>query len=259
MGLDFLTFLDYSWGTGFFLMNMLYWSSGLFLPLYVVCSGPFWYASCREWAVVSVVIKIVDSMLVDQKLSYVAGSFQLMLALFISLMCLNFGSLLPFSYPMTSHISVTGSLAFPFWGATVFSCVNMNWRGFLAKFMVGESFIASVFFHFLEVVTVVFRSVTLSTRMSANILVSLIFAKFFFSSSLGVVWISSIFAFFVSQIFLCLSLGYYIAEWFISFIQCWLFVTLLTSYVNEAVYTMEDEIDSKCLENSILTKIDVEN
>lgn len=40
-----------------------------------------------------------------------------------------------------------------------------------------------------------------------------------------------------------LGTGYYVAEWFVAFIQCWLFVILLVRYVNDAVLSMKGGLD----------------
>lgn len=184
MGLDLLSFLDYRRGRGISFVNFAYWISALNVSLYLIITGPFWYGSCREWSAISFLFSIVEDIVGGHKLSFRAGGLQLITGLFLTLICLNFGSLLPFNYPLTSHLTVTSRLSLPFWLATVFSYFSINWRSFSRKFIIKGRIVGSILFQILEVVTIGFRSVTLCARMTINIVISLIFAKIFFSMSL---------------------------------------------------------------------------
>lgn len=114
MGIDLLSFMDYRRGTGFFPLNILHWFSGLFLFFFIILSGSYWQASCREWAFLGVVESSIGKAIAGRKIAITGGSLQLVLSLFFTLLCLNFATLLPFSYPLVTHLTVTARLSLVF-------------------------------------------------------------------------------------------------------------------------------------------------
>lgn len=100
-----------------------------------------------------------------------------------------------------------------------------------------------MFYQGVEVVTIGLRGLTLCLRMRMNMLVSLIFAKIFFSYAEGIFivrwgWVGYSFIF-------ILAVLYYGAEWIIILIQCSLFVVLLIRYVDERVIRAVGEVNYK--------------
>jgi F0F1-type ATP synthase membrane subunit a len=134
------------------------------------------------------------------------------------------------------------ALAFPFWGGSVvYALSRINWQRFLTGFVAGGRYFNTFLFLALEMVTISFRVITLSVRLTLNILVSLICAKLLFSLTLGVLWLGrplrmvlrGDFRALWYVVFMSASIGYYVFEWFIGLLQSWLFTFLVVSYYDE--------------------------
>nr|YP_009000600.1 ATP synthase F0 subunit 6 [Lutraria rhynchaena]CDL72587.1 ATP synthase F0 subunit 6 [Lutraria rhynchaena] len=242
--MDLLSFMDYSRGTGFFPLNILHWFSGLFLFFFIILSGSYWQASCREWAFLGVVESSMGKAMAGRKMAMTGGSLQLVLSLFFTLLCLNFATLLPFSYPLVTHLTVTASLSLVFWGATVLSHVNLNWRGFLSQFVMQQGVAASLAFQALEFTTIMIRGLTLCVRMTVNLFISMIFAKIFFSVSLALWWDWGSWSGFIGLVMAYMfTVIYYMMEWVVGFVQSLLFVVLIITYMDESVFSVVEELD----------------
>nr|YP_010943497.1 ATP synthase F0 subunit 6 [Mactra alta]WLS55677.1 ATP synthase F0 subunit 6 [Mactra alta] len=242
MQMDLMTTFDYNWSGSSSFLNLFVWLSGVVLPLFVLCSDRFWYSCDREFALLKMYVSNVETGLIqDRNILRFGGGLQLTVCLLMILMIICFASLMPFTYPLANHILITASLSFPFWLTSVVLYLSISWRLFLNKFVVEGSWGSTLFYQVLEFLTIMLRGLTLCLRMSMNVFVSLIFAKIFFSISEG--------NFMLSTVMFCYSSGvilagfYYLAEWFLMSIQCYLFAVLFVSYVNESVIDSKGEVE----------------
>lgn len=82
--------------------------------------------SCREWAVVILIRKYIKRFTIDKRISIMGGGSQLIIGLFFVLIRLRFARLMPFTYPLSHHLSITARISFPFWLGTVLIYFNLN-------------------------------------------------------------------------------------------------------------------------------------
>nr|YP_009455675.1 ATP synthase F0 subunit 6 [Lutraria maxima]AUH21201.1 ATP synthase F0 subunit 6 [Lutraria maxima] len=210
----------------------------------MILSGSFWQGSCRESSFLGLVESAMGKAMVGRTMAMSGGSLQLVLSLFFTLLCFNFATLIPFSYPLVTHLTVTASLSLVFWGSTVLSHVNLNWRGFLSQFMMQQGVVVSIAFQALEFTTIMIRGLTLCVRMTVNLFISMIFAKIFFSVSLALWWNWGSWSGFIGLL-VCyfFTVIYYMMEWVVGFVQSLLFVVLIITYMDESVFSVIEELD----------------
>nr|AEQ36917.1 ATP synthase F0 subunit 6 [Mactra antiquata]AGH15583.1 ATP synthase F0 subunit 6 [Mactra antiquata]AGH15595.1 ATP synthase F0 subunit 6 [Mactra antiquata]AKJ86565.1 ATP synthase F0 subunit 6 [Mactra antiquata]AKJ86581.1 ATP synthase F0 subunit 6 [Mactra antiquata] len=242
MGFDLLSTFDYNWSGSNGLLNAFVWCSGLTLPLFIYSMDRYWVSCDREHGALKIFTMNVETGLIQgRNILRFGGGMQLTLCLFFILLSICFASLMPFTYPLANHILITASLSFPFWSSTVILFFSTNWRLFLNKFIVEGSWGSTLFYQVLEFFTIMLRGLTLCLRMSMNVSVSLIFAKVFFSFTEAIFIMNLSSLWYIPVVFL--AGFYYLAEWFLMFIQCYLFVVLFVSYVNESVIDSKDEVE----------------
>jgi F-type H+-transporting ATPase subunit a len=96
--------------------------------------------------------------------------FPLFFYLFLFITTSNLIGILPYAFTITSHLSITFSLAFMIWFGVVVIGVRENGLRFLSLFFPrGVPFILVPFLVLIETVSYVFRPVSLALRLFANI------------------------------------------------------------------------------------------
>jgi len=240
-----LTALDYGWGRDNVILNSMYFWRGLCFPFFILRVSPYWYASCREWAIILALVDLIKKILAGHKVRKAGGSFQLILTLLVTLRFLTLGRLIPFCYCVTGHLSVVARLAVPFWIATALRLFNANWTRFFSRYIVIERYVKSFIFQVIETITVLCRGITLGTRLRVNILVGAIFAKLFFIWSYALIRRNLVSDLLLSILAVTWAIVYYLCEWVVGCIQCLLFVYLLIIYVNDATFRATEKINYK--------------
>nr|ATU74557.1 ATP synthase F0 subunit 6 [Liposcelis bostrychophila]ATU74570.1 ATP synthase F0 subunit 6 [Liposcelis bostrychophila]UNO31836.1 ATP synthase F0 subunit 6 [Liposcelis bostrychophila] len=151
--------------------------------------------------------------------------FFFLLPIFIVIFIFNISGILPFTFTLTSHMSMTFSLAFPMW----LSLMVMGWLKYNNMFAhlvpLGCPTALMPFMVLIETISLVIRPLTLAVRLAANMIaghmiLSLISMSAFNSSA---VFLSSLF---VESAILILELA-------VAMIQPYVFFILLTLYSQE--------------------------
>nr|UNO31849.1 ATP synthase F0 subunit 6 [Liposcelis bostrychophila] len=151
--------------------------------------------------------------------------FFFLLPIFIVIFIFNISGILPFTFTLTSHMSMTFSLAFPMW----LSLMVMGWLKYNNMFAhlvpLGCPTALMPFMVLIETISLVIRPLTLAVRLAANMIaghmiLSLISMSAFNSSA---VFLSSLFA---ESAILILELA-------VAMIQPYVFFILLTLYSQE--------------------------
>ncbi|YP_007890055.1 ATP synthase F0 subunit 6 (mitochondrion) [Naegleria fowleri] len=108
----------------------------------------------------------IYSYLVDRTKMFFPFFFYLFLFICLS----NLVGIVPFSFTITSHLNITFSLSFLVWWATCLLGFYESGLAFIAIFYVkGIPFVLVPFLALIEVISFIFRSVSLALRLFANI------------------------------------------------------------------------------------------
>nr|AQZ24959.1 ATP synthase F0 subunit 6 [Ardeacarus ardeae] len=197
----------------FFLMPCLYWCFGIFFMVWNKVYGFF-------------LNEVSYSIFSPKK-----GVLKFFTCIFLMIFSFNFFSLYPFIFSLTSHLLVTMPLAYSFWLAIIFFGLFKSFYDFLVHLIPsGTPFGLISFMVFIELLSNFIRPVSLTFRLVANMMA-------------GHLLMSLIVSFFINLYFemgiIVLSLGFLlqgfliIMELGVSFIQAYVFFTLLLLYMSE--------------------------
>nr|WPS93629.1 ATP synthase F0 subunit 6 [Rhipicephalus haemaphysaloides] len=148
-------------------------------------------------------------------------------SIFIFILSSNVMGLLPYVFTSTSHLIFTMFFAFPFWLTFIlFSLINKFNMVMAHLVPMGSPMILSFFMVIIETVSNLIRPITLSVRLTANMI----------SGHLLIHLLSSISMF--GHLFLVLSMPFMatllVLETAVAFIQGFVFVILISLYINES-------------------------
>lgn len=155
------------------------------------------------------------------------GLVHFFISLFLFIIFNNFLGLFPYIFTSSRHLTLTISLALPAWvGYIIFSTVK-NINGFLAHLVpIGTPYPLIPFIVIIELIRRVIRPLTLSVRLAANIVAGHLLIVLIRSPLTGVSW--GVIVFILRGLLLLLIL-----ELAVSFIQAYVFSTLISLYIIE--------------------------
>nr|BEI62455.1 ATP synthase F0 subunit 6 [Ixodes nipponrhinolophi] len=196
------------------------------LPMIFIIPSWFWVIPSRlqmMWK--SIFMKIINE--IKSNLMNKNQKFSLLfMSIFSMILLLNCLGLTPYVFTPTSHISLSMMLAFPIW----FTLMLKGWISSFNKMMthlvpLGSPLILTFFMVIIETVSNLIRPITLSVRLSANMI----------SGHLLIHLITSIPYNYPSMLLVILPLMFalMILETAVAIIQSYVFITLSSLYTNE--------------------------
>nr|UNO54304.1 ATP synthase F0 subunit 6 [Amblyomma sp.] len=148
-----------------------------------------------------------------------------LISIFIMILFSNFFGLFPFIFTPSSHLIFTMLLSFPFWFSfLIFSMMNKFNKIMSHLVPLGSPIYLSFLMVLIETVSNLIRPITLSVRLTANMI----------SGHLLIHLLSSMMVeidFFIFLLFLMILL--LILETAVAFIQSFVFMMLISLYINE--------------------------
>lgn len=155
------------------------------------------------------------------------GLVHFFISIFLFIAINNFLGLFPYIFTASSHLSYTIVLALPLWfGYIVFSTIK-NINGFLAHLVpLGTPYPLIPFIVIIELIRSVIRPLTLSVRLAANIVAGHLLIVLIRSPISGISWPLIILILRGLLILIILELA-------VSFIQAYVFRTLISLYIIE--------------------------
>lgn len=155
------------------------------------------------------------------------GLVHFFISIFLFIILNNFLGLFPYIFTSSSHLTFTISLALSMWvGYIIFSTVK-NVNGFLAHLVpLGTPYPLIPFMVIIELIRRVIRPLTLSVRLAANIVAGHLLIVLIRSPIVGVSWL-------VLSLILVGLLLLILLELAVSFIQAYVFRTLISLYIIE--------------------------
>ena len=161
--------------------------------------------------------------------------FPLVLTLFTLLIFSNLGGMIPYSFTVTSHFSVTLGLAFSlFIGLTIFGFVFHGLHFFALLLPKGAPLILAPFLVVLELISYTFRPLSLGIRLGANMMAGHTLVKIIAGFSWEMLYSSGIICQLsvVPFIAVIILTGMEIA---IAIIQAYVFSMLISLYLKDAL------------------------
>ena len=155
--------------------------------------------------------------------------FPLIFSLFMFILFCNVLGLIPYSFPVTSHIIVTFVFAGAiFIGVTVLGLVRHGFKFFSLFLPPGVPILLAPLLVPIEFVSYLSRPISLSVRLAANMMAGHTMLKVFagFVVALGLLGIAPL-------IFIILL---YALETLIAFLQAYVFAVLTCLYINDAIH-----------------------
>ncbi len=159
--------------------------------------------------------------------------FPYTLSIFVFLLTLNIIGLFPGSYPVTSNLSFTATLALITFILTHYMGIKRNGAGAYFRSWVPEGLPARVFMapfmFFIHTISEIARPITLAVRLYANILAGHLIIFVFLSFILY-------FGTLVAFISVPAALIFYAFEIFVAVLQAYIFAILTQVYIELAIY-----------------------
>nr|YP_011017332.1 ATP synthase F0 subunit 6 [Amblyomma naponense]WQF68995.1 ATP synthase F0 subunit 6 [Amblyomma naponense] len=191
----------------------------------VIIPFPFWITSSlflTSW-------KILFKKLFQEVSNNISMFKYKNLIMFVSIFCIimfsNIFGLFPFVFTPSSHLIFSMYFSFPFWMAfMIFSILNKFNKVMSHLVPLGSPIFLSFFMVLIETVSNIIRPITLSVRLTANMISGHLLIHLLSSMMMNLSF------FFLMLIVMMLLL---ILETAVAFIQSFVFVTLISLYINE--------------------------
>jgi F0F1-type ATP synthase membrane subunit a len=180
--------------------------------------------------------RVIISLVVDN-LGKESGQpfFPILFSIFFFIVCLNLIGLIPYSFTLTSHLIVTFALALFIFIALNIICVKKHGFAFFSLFLPsGTSFGLALLLVPIEFISYVFKPVSLSIRLFANMMAGHTLLKVIAGFAYTMMGLSGV-LFFVHYVPLLILIPLFLLELGVSLIQAFVFSVLICIYLNDAI------------------------
>nr|UJH93346.1 ATP synthase F0 subunit 6 [Chamelea striatula] len=233
---DLFSSFDYAWGGGAYIFGISIWISSILLPIFLFFFMSYWYSPNYLEAMLMSVIE--EFSIILSPLKGTSGITHVLSSLLITLMVMNVGGVFPYSYPLMSHFVASASFAFPFWFVTLALNFNPNFRLFmLAGIRQGGVLFPTGMAMVSEFVSMFARPLTLTCRLSMNIIVGQLVLKLVSCMCVGMLFpfgLSGVTPVIMNLGWFILSTLFFVMEVCVAILQSCIFVGLLVFYLREA-------------------------
>jgi len=198
-------------------------------------SFSFFFIPNRWQVIIEILYKGLSSMVLDNIGPKGQEFFPFVFSLFLFVVLSNLIGLIPYSYTLTSHLVVTLTLAL-----IVFTSVNIlcarehGWHMFSLFLPAGTSLPLSFLLVPIELISYIFRPVSLGIRLFANMMAGHTLLKVIAGFSWSLMGCSGI-LFFAHYVPLIVLVPLFGLELGVSLIQAYVFTILTCMYLNDAL------------------------
>ena len=155
------------------------------------------------------------------------GIGHFLISMFILILFCNFLGLFPYIFTPSRHLVLTINLALPVWLGYMIYSIRLNINFFLSQLVpLGTPYPLIIFIVLIEIIRSVIRPLTLSVRLAANIVAGHLLIVLIRGPIRSVSWTIFLFCMLGLLILIILELA-------VSFIQSYVFSTLLSLYIFE--------------------------
>jgi ATP synthase subunit 6 len=198
--------------------------------------GSFHIVPNRWQAIIEIIYKLILSLVVDNIRSK-SGElfFPLVFSIFLFILSINLVGLVPYSFTLTSHLIVTFSLSLAIFIGINIVCIRAHGIKFFCLFLPsGTSIILAFLLVPIELISYVFKPVSLSIRLFANMMAGhtllKVIAGFAFTlmSNTGILFVLHLVPLLILIPLFGLELG-------VALIQSFVFSILICIYLNDSI------------------------
>ena len=229
--------LDFSITNEAVILLLIFFFSSTFIFSAVKQSDSTLYIIPDRWQIViGIIYKMVLSMISDN-ISGKRGQFffPLVFSVFFYVANLNLIGLVPYSFTLTSHLIVTFALAIAIFLGINIICVRIHGLEFFSLFFpAGTSLLLGLLLVPIEVISYVFRPISLGIRLFANMMAGHTLLKVIAGFAWSLMGCTGI-LFLMHYVPLLILLPLFGLELAVGLIQAFVFSVLTCIYLNDAV------------------------
>lgn len=229
--------LDFSITNEAVILFLIFFFSLTFISSVVKQSDLSLYIIPNRWQIViGIIYKMILSMISDN-ISGKKGQlfFPLVFSVFFYVANLNLIGLVPYSFTLTSHLIVTFALAIAIFLGINIICVRIHGLEFFSLFFpAGTSLVLGLLLVPIEVISYVFRPISLGIRLFANMMAGHTLLKVIAGFAWSLMGCTGI-LFLMHYIPLLILLPLFGLELAVGLIQAFVFSVLTCIYLNDAV------------------------
>ena len=193
----------------------------------------FFYESLYDLIFKNIFLFILD-ILIQQTHGEGIKYFPFFFSIFLFILCCNFFGLLPFSFTITAHLSITFFFALSFnLGFFFIGLIKHKFNFFLLFVPQGAPKVLLPLIIIIEIVSYLIRTFSLSIRLFANMMAGhcLLFIISSFVFTLIYLYSQFIFLFLIIIYILI-----FLLEFAVAFLQAYVFTILLSIYLNDGLH-----------------------
>ena len=194
-------------------------------------------AHLNGWQLLLLSIFNLTKGVVIDNIGSIKGSkfFPLIFSIFIYIVCFNLIGLIPYSFTTTSHIIGTFCLSFfLFFGLNIIAVRIHGYKVFSLFLPSGTSFLLAFLLIPIELISYIFKPISLSIRLFANMMAGHTLLKVIAGFAYTMMGLSGI-IFFVHYVPLLILIPLFLLELGVSLIQAFVFSVLICIYLNDAI------------------------
>lgn len=190
----------------------------------------------RSQIIIEIIYKLIASLIKDNIVTNNKEHFfPLIISIFFFISLLNGIGLVPFSFTLTSHIIITFALSFAIYIGINIICIKKFGLHYFSLFLPsGTSFILALLLVPIELISYLFKPISLSIRLFANMMAGHTLLKVIAGFATDLMYASG-FLFFMHTIPLVILLPLFGLECGVALIQSFVFSILVCIYINDAL------------------------
>lgn len=151
------------------------------------------------------------------------------------LLCMNLIGLIPYGFAITSHLNITFTIALGAFVGVNYSAVKKHGLKVFKLFLPPEShFSLALLLIPIEFISYLFRPISLSIRLFANIMAGHTLLKVMAGFVIAIIGVKGLLALGTYPILFLVTLLFFL-EFFVSIIQSYVFAVLISIYINDAL------------------------
>ena len=189
------------------------------------------------WQIVWISIFILIKNVVIDNIGFIKGSkfFPLVFSTFVYILCFNLIGLIPYSFTTTSHLISTFCLSFfIFLGINIIAVRIHGFKVFSLFLHTGTSFILAFLLVPIELISYIFKPISLSIRLFANMMAGHTLLKVIVGFAFKLISVTGL-VFFLHYIPLLILIPLFLIELGVSLIQSLVFSVLISIYLNDSI------------------------
>lgn len=180
------------------------------------------------------IFSLVSGMVHDAVGKEAKKFFPFIFTLFLFVLGANLFGMMPFSFTSTSHIAITGTLAFFVFLAVIGAGIAKNGLHYFAHFApAGVPLPMQFIIVPIELASFLARPVTLAVRLCGNMAAGHIVLKIFGTFVVGLLSLKGLAVLGILPFMILLAMN--ALEFFVAFLQAYIFATLTCIYLSESV------------------------